>query len=107
MVVLYLALLFGGVVCFVLYYVAQYRVATLLRQRHPQQWKIIAEPEEGSRSAVRIWMRLQLVLRTARPRLPELLQDAAITRWYRVWRWALWLAWACWFAALYLQWRAR
>ncbi|KRE89589.1 hypothetical protein ASG87_04485 [Frateuria sp. Soil773] len=107
LVALYLALLLGGVACFVLYYLAQYRIARLLRDRHPQQWKIIAEPEQGQASALRTWVRLQQVLRTAQPRLPELLQDAAITRWYRVWRVGLWLAWLCWFAALFLQWRAR
>lgn len=106
-VTLYLALLLSGVVCFVLYYLAQYRIARLLRDRHPQQWKIIAEAEQGRVGVVRIWMRLQHVLRSAQPRLPELLQDPAITRWFRIWRVTLWLAWLCWFAAVFLQWHAR
>lgn len=106
LVVLYLGLLSGGIACFVLYYLAQYRIARLLRERHPQQWKIIAVPDQGSAGALRIWIRLQQVLRTSQPRLPELLQDAAITRWYRIWRVTPWLAWLCWFAAVFLQWRA-
>jgi len=44
MITLYLALLLVGVIAFVLSYVAQFRLASLMRQRHPQQWKIIAEP---------------------------------------------------------------
>jgi hypothetical protein len=106
-VMLYLLLLAGGIVWFVLYYLAQFRIASLLRTRHPQQWRIIVEPGPERPSAMRTWMRMQRVLRLTRPRLPELLQDSAITRWFRVWRVAPWLAWACWFAAVFLQWRAR
>lgn len=106
-VVIYLLLLAGGIAWFVVYYLAQFRIASLLRSHHPQQWRIIAEPEQGRPSTVRTWMRMQRVLRLTRPRLPELLQDAAITRWFRLWRLAPWLAWACWFAAVFLQWKAR
>lgn len=106
-VVVYLGLLLAGVVCFALYYVAQLRIAQQLRQHHARQWKIIAEPEQGRASALRSWMRLQHVLRSSRPRLPELLQDPVISHWFRIWRVAPWLAWLCWFAALLLQWRAR
>lgn len=106
-VALYLMLLAGGIACFVLYYLAQYRIACLLRDEHPQQWKIIAEPEQGRRSGMRTWMRMQHVLRSSQPRLPDLLQDAAITRWFRIWQLAPWLAWICWFAAAFLQWKAR
>jgi hypothetical protein len=106
-VALYLALLLVGVICFVLYYLAQFRMARLLRERHPQQWKIIAEPEQGRPSRLRTWMRLQHVLRSTQPRLPELLRDAAITRWFRLWRVTPWLAWLCWFAAVFMQWQAR
>lgn len=106
-VALYLLLLAGGVTCFLLYYLAQFRIARLLREQHPQQWKIIAEPEQGRPSGARTWMRMQHVLRSSRPRLPELLQDAAITRWFRVWQLAPWLAWTCWFAAVFLQWKTR
>jgi hypothetical protein len=98
---LYFTLLAGVVACFVLYYLAQYRLAVLLRERHPQQWKIIAG--EGPGGLLHTWVRLQRVLRGTRPRLPELLQDPAITRWYRIWRSTLWLAWACLLAALFLQ----
>jgi hypothetical protein len=101
---LYLVLLAGVVACFVLYYLAQYRIAARLREQHPRQWRIIAD--EGRGGIWHTWIRLQQVLRGARPRLPELLQDAAITRWYRLWRMSLWLAWACLLAALFLQWQA-
>jgi len=103
----YLGLLLAGLVCFALYYLAQMRIARRLRDHHPQQWKIIAEPDQGRPGFLRSWMRLQQVLRGSRPRLPELLQDAAITRWFRIWRATPWLAWLCWFAALALQWKAR
>lgn len=106
-VVLYLGLLLAGLACFALYYLAQLRMAKQLRDHHRQQWEIIAEPEQGRSGFLRSWMRLQHVLRSSRPRLPELLQDTVITRWFRIWRLAPWLAWACWFAALLLQWRAR
>ncbi len=106
-VILYLALLVLGVTCFVIYYVAQYRIARLLRERHPQRWKIIAEPEQGRPSRLRTWMRLQHVLRGSRPRLPELLPDPVITRWYRLWQVTPWAAWLCWFLAVFMQWRAR
>lgn len=105
-VALYLLLLAGGIACFVLYYLAQYRIARLLREHHPQQWKIIAEPEQGRPSGMRTWMRMQHVLRSSQPRLPELLRDDAITRWFGLWRVAPWLAWGCWFAAMFLQWEA-
>jgi hypothetical protein len=50
---------------------------------------------------------MQHVLRSSQPRLPELLQDAQITRWFRTWQVTPWLAWSCWFAAMFLQWKAR
>lgn len=108
----YLGLLLAGLVCFALYYLAQLQIARQLREHHPQQWKIIAEPDtagpnRGRPGFLRSWLRLQQVLRASRPRLPELLGDAAITRWFRVWRATPWLAWLCWFAALALQWNAR
>jgi hypothetical protein len=106
-VALYLLLLASGIAWFVVYYVAQFRIAGLLRKLHPQQWQIIAVPEQGKPSRMRTWMRMQHVLRSTQPRLPELLQDAAITRWFRLWRVAPWLAWGCWFAAVSLQWTSR
>ena len=100
MITLYLALLTAGIGLFVLSYVAQFRLATLLRQRYPQQWKIIAEPEQGKATAFRIWIRMQHALRS--PALPAL-GDAAINRWQRVWRYSPWLGWACWLAALAMR----
>ena len=104
---LYLLLLPGGVGCYVLKYMAQNRIARLLRERPPQQWKLIAEPEQGRPSGMRTWMRMQHVLRSSQPRLPELLKDDAIKRWFGLWRVTPWLAWGCWFAAMFLQWKAR
>ncbi|WP_266169623.1 hypothetical protein [Dyella subtropica] len=104
MVTLYLSLLVAGVVFFLLHFLAQFRIAKLLRTRHPAQWQIIAEPKGELPGPLRIWMRLQLALRS--PILPAL-EDTAITRWRRAWRYCPWAAWLCWFAALSLQWMAR
>lgn len=105
MITLYLSLLFAGVVFFLLHFLAQYRIAVLMRTRHAAQWQIIAEPEGHQKPGLlRIWIRLQLALRS--PILPAL-EDTAITRWRRVWRYCPWAAWLCWFAALSLQWMAR
>ena len=104
MVMLYLSLLLAGVVFFLLHFLAQARIASLLRDRHPGQWRIIAETEQGKPGPLRVWMRLQLALRS--PILPAL-EDTAITRWRRVWRYCPWGAWLCWFAALGMQWMAR
>ena len=100
MIAIYLALLFGGVGLLVLSYVAQFRLANLLRQRYPQQWKIVAEPEHGRPSPWRTWVRLQHVLRS--PALPAL-GDQAIDRWQRIWRVSPWLGWLCWLAALAMR----
>ncbi|MGH8158270.1 MAG: hypothetical protein ACREPQ_09130 [Rhodanobacter sp.] len=100
MIALYLALLVAGIGLFVLSYAAQFRLATLLRQHHPQQWKIIAEPEHGHATAFRIWIRMQHALRS--PALPAL-EDASINRWQRVWRYSPWLGWLCWLAALAMR----
>ena len=75
MIILYLGLLLGGVGLFVLSYAAQFRLAALLRQRHPQQWRIIAEPEHGKASAWRTWIRLQHALRS--PAMPRHAQRLA------------------------------
>lgn len=98
---LYLALLAAVVVCFVLYYFAQYRMACRLRDQHPRQWQIIA----GS-NLFSTWLRLQRALRGTRPPLPQLLEDAELGRWYRIWRSSLWLAWIGLLAALAVQWLA-
>ncbi len=100
MIVIYLALLFGGVGLLVLSYVAQFRLASLLRRRYPQQWKIVAEPEQGKPSPWRTWVRLQHVLRS--PALPAL-DDPTINRWQRIWRVSPWLGWLCWLAALAMR----
>ena len=104
MIALYLTLLTAGIGLFVLSYVAQFRLATMLRQRHPQQWKIIAQPDEGRPSAFRTWTRLQHVLRSG---APALFQDRTLSAWHRCWRITPWIAWPCWFAALAVQWLSR
>lgn len=100
MIALYLALLTAGIGLFVLSYVAQFRLASLLRRNHPQQWKIIAEPEDGKANRWRTWIRLQHALRS--PALPAL-DDAAITGWRRIWLYSPWLGWLCWLAALAMR----
>jgi len=100
MIYLYLTLLLGGVALFVLSYFAQYRIASVLRRHYPQQWKIIAEPEQGKASSMRTWARLQHVLRS--PALPAL-GDARINRWKSVWRYSPWLGWLSWLAALSMR----
>jgi len=90
MIILYLALLVAGIGLFLLSYVAQFRLATLMRTRYPQHWKIVAEPEHGKASALRTWVRMQHVLRS--PALPAL-GDATIDSWQRVWRYSPWLGW--------------
>lgn len=100
MIILYLALLLGGVGLFVLSYIAQFRIAALMRQRYPQHWKIIAEPERGKASGFRTWIRMQHALRS--PALPAL-EDSSINRWQRVWRYSPWIGWLCWFGALSMR----
>jgi hypothetical protein len=100
MIILYLALLVAGGSLFVLSYVAQFRIATLMRRRYPQHWKVVAEPEHGKASAFRTWVRMQHVLRS--PALPAL-EDASIDGWQRVWRFSPWLGWAFWLAALAMR----
>lgn len=104
MITLYLALLLAGVGVFSLSFVAQWRIATLMRQRYPQYWKIIAEPEQGKTGAMRTWARLQHALRS--PALPAL-NDHIITGWQRIWRYSPWIGWICWFAALSVRLLAR
>jgi hypothetical protein len=103
-VTLYLLLLCVGVVSFLMHFLAQFRLAALLRRRYPKQWEIIAGTGADKAGPLRIWMRLQQVLRS--PAL-ALFDDIAITRWQRIWRYGPRLAWLCWFAAIALQWHAR
>jgi hypothetical protein len=100
MIILYLALLASGVGLFVMSYVAQFRLAALLRTRYPEHWQVIVEPDHGKVSALRTWIRMQHVLRS--PALPAL-GDAAINGWRHVWRYGPWLGWLCWFAALAMR----
>ncbi|GGY23753.1 hypothetical protein GCM10008098_16610 [Rhodanobacter panaciterrae] len=100
MIILYLGLLIGGVGLLLLSYVAQFRLAALLRKRYPQHWQVIAEPEHGKTSTFRTWIRMQHVLRS--PALPAL-GDVTINRWLQVWRYSPWLGWLCWFAALAMR----
>ena len=100
MIVLYLALLVGGVGLFVVSYIAQFRLAALLRKRYPQHWQVIAEPEYGKTSAFRTWIRMQHVLRS--PVLPAL-GDTTINGWRHSGRDGPWRGWLCWFAALAMR----
>lgn len=100
MIFLYLTLLLAGVGLFVLSYVAQFRLASLLRQRYPQHWQIIAESTHGKASALRGFVRMQHVLRS--PALPAL-GDASIDRWRSVWRYSPWLGWLSWLAAVAMR----
>ncbi|WP_114239200.1 hypothetical protein [Dyella sp. C9] len=104
MIQIYLSLLLAGVACFLLHFGAQYRVASLLRRKHPREWQIITDADGRPTNLLRTWMRLQLALRS--PVLPAL-EDSAITRWRRAWRYSLWAAWLCWFGALGIQLNAR
>ncbi|TCV97129.1 hypothetical protein EC912_101124 [Luteibacter rhizovicinus] len=103
MLILYILLLFAGIGAFLLSFVAQYRFASILRQRYPDQWKIIAVPDEGKPSGVRTWMRLQHVLRSE---APHLFEDAQLSAWQRRWRIAPRIGWICWFAAIAIRWFA-
>ena len=97
MIILYLGLLVCGVVLFSLSFVAQWCIAQRMRRAHPRQWQIIAVPEQGSATRIRVWIRLQRALQS--PVLPAL-GDAHITNWRRVWRFAPGLGWLCWVAAV-------
>jgi hypothetical protein len=100
MIILYLTLLTGGVGLFLLSYIAQFRLASLLRKRYPQHWKVVAEPEQGKSSGFRTWIRMQHVLRS--PALSAL-GDASVNRWRQVWRYSPWLGWLSWLGALAMR----
>lgn len=101
---LYALLLLVGIVCFVLHFVAQWRIAGIMRKHYPDQWRIVAEPDAGKRSALRTFGRFQHVLRSA---APALFDDRDMNRWLRVWRLAPRIAWPCWFVAILIQFFAR
>jgi hypothetical protein len=96
-ILLYLVLLVAGVGLFVMSLVAPFRLATLLRERYPQHWQVIAEADHAAPSRWRRWVLMQHVLRS--PALPAL-GDAAINRWRNLWRYGPWLGWLCWLGAL-------
>lgn len=100
MLALYLGLLACGVGLFVLSYVAPFRAAALLRNRYPQHWQVIIDAADGKAGMLRIWMRMQYVLRS--PAL-KALDDRDINRWRAMWRYSQWLGWLCWLAALGLR----
>ena len=100
MIIIYLALQPAGVCLLVLSYAAQFRLATLLRVRYPQHWRVIAEADQGKPSAWRRWIRMQHVLRS--PALPAL-GDSTINRWRNLWRFGPWLGWLCWIGALTMR----
>ena len=97
---LYLALLIAGLIGFVLHLVAQYRVARILRKRYPQQWDIVSADRDERPRKLKTWSRLQRVLRS---NVPELFDDAELTRWHRWWRFGPWVAWPCWLGAVALH----
>lgn len=100
MIILYLFLLVAGVCLFGLSYFAQFRLARVMKQRYPQHWKIIAEPDAGKASGMRTWMRMQHAFRSPAMRA---LGDPVIDRWLRVWRYSPWLGWVFWLAALAMR----
>jgi hypothetical protein len=100
--IVYAVLLLAGLACLVLHYLAPFQVARRIRRQHPQHWQII--DGHGSAQGFRLWVRMQHVLRS--PAIPAL-ADPLVTRWWRVWRYSQWLAWACWLLALGLQWTRR
>lgn len=97
---LYLLLLLAGAVGFGLHLYAQWRFVRVLRTRYPDKWDIIATPDRGRASRMRTYARLQHVLRSG---VPDLFEDAELTRWHRIWRIAPWVAWPCWIGVLALQ----
>lgn len=100
MIVLYLILLIAGVGLFLLSYFAQFKLAQVMKQRYPQHWKIIAEPESGTASVLRTWMRMQHAFRS--PAMPAL-ADPQIDRWLRIWRYSPWAGWLFWLGALAMR----
>ncbi|MEO8747860.1 MAG: hypothetical protein ABI379_09445 [Rhodanobacter sp.] len=97
MIILYLGLLVCGAILFALSFVAQWCVARRMRKQHPRQWQIIAVPEDGRATSFQVWIRLQRALQS--PVLPAL-DDAQITNWRRVWRFAPGFGWLFWVVAV-------
>lgn len=97
--IFYILLLLAGLIGFLAHLLAQVRMAHIMRKRYPEQWDIVAAPQSRGRR-LRTWARLQRVLRNG---IPELFEDPRLTRWYRCWRYAPWVAWPCWIGALALR----
>lgn len=97
MIILYLGLLVAGLILFAASFIAQWCIAQRMRKAHPRQWEIIATPDEGPATGFKTWIRLQRALQS--PVLPAL-EDARITNWRRVWRFAPGVGWLCWLAAV-------
>ncbi len=98
--ILYILLLLAGLAGFLAHLVAQFRMAHILRTRYPEQWDIVSAADRRDRHRLRTWARLQRVLRSG---IPEMFDDARLTRWHRCWRYAPWVAWPCWIGALALR----
>lgn len=97
---LYLTLLLAGAAGFIAHLYAQWRFARILRTRYPDKWRIIAQSDAGRVPRLRLWARLQRVLRT---NVADLFEDPELIRWHRTWRYAPWLAWPCWIGVLLIQ----
>ncbi len=97
---LMLVLLLAGAAGFAAHLYAQWRFARTLRTRYPDKWRILEAPEARPVSRLRMWARLQRVLRS---KVTELFEDAELTHWHRVWRFAPWVAWPCWIGVLLLK----
>jgi hypothetical protein len=103
--VVYIGLLVMGLACFITHAALPFRIAKRLRDDYPQHWKVIVDT--GSAQAAhgpQLWLRMQSVLRS--PAIAAI-DDAAITRLWRTWRYSQWLAWGCWLGALAIQWHSR
>lgn len=98
--IFYLVLLVIGLIGFVLHLFAQFRVAHIMRKRYPQQWDIVSASDGRGSHKLRTYAHLQQVLRS---NVPELFNDAQLTRWHKYWRYAPWVAWPCWIAAVALR----
>ncbi len=97
---LYLLLLLAGAAGFAAHLLAQWMFARILRTRYPDKWAILAQSDSGPVNRMRLWARLQRVLRT---NVAELFDDPQLLRWHRIWRHAPWLAWPCWIGVLLIQ----
>ncbi len=56
-VYVYLLLLIGAVLFFVLHFVSQWRFSSLLKKRYPDHWKTITEADTGRPNGMANWLR--------------------------------------------------